>query len=155
MFSHECSVNQSDNSNEKSQCNVNSSKLSLALENTVRSSKRKRQSSLRKCKSESNVREMGSRLSRSKSLENVDVEFVVAYESLKRKRNTSLASEESADDYKLLESSELDSETDCESTVIEQASKTDNNVHDSAENSSNDVIVDNCVQHRAGNEIKS
>lgn len=152
MFSHDCSANQSDNSNENSQGNVNSSKLSLALENDGCSSKRKQQFSLRKCKSESSVREMGSRLIRSKSLENVEVESV-GYESLKRKRTSSIVSEVSDDDYKLLESSEVESDTD-DNASEHGVSKADCDVHDSAENSSSIVNI-NCTQHCAGNEIKN
>lgn len=155
MFSHDCSVNQSDNSNEKSQRDDNRSKLSLALENASRSSKRKQQSSLRKYKSESNVCEMGSRLSRSKSLESVEIDRV-AYESLKRKRAASLVSAESEDDYKLLESSEVDSEADDNnyaSSTIENDSKAKGD-HDSAENSGSNMIV-NCINRDGGNEIKN
>lgn len=149
MFSHDCSVNQSDNSDQNSLYDVNSSKLSLALENAG-CLKRKQQFSLRKYKSESSVREMGSRLSRSKSFENADVGSA-AYESLKRKRISSIVSEESEDDYKLLESSEVEPDTD--DTIEGDVSNAEGYVH--AENSSSSNVNVNCSQHHAGNESKN
>lgn len=149
------SDNQLDNNNEKSESSAN------CRWQDVRASKRKRRRlSLRKCKSESNVRrrheidEMGSNVSRSRSLDNIETDSIV-YEALtdnkaaKRDEN-SLCDFESEDDYKLLQSSEdeLADEEPCEAISPAHSAL---DVHDSAETASSDLNVEgeaaSCQDH--------
>lgn len=124
-FEENCSDNERDNNNGTSRTHVNYpiaiTKRSSELENAaarVRASKRKQQFSLRQCKSESNVRrnseidKMGSRVSRSRSFDNVDAESV-EYKSLMKKSLTNDERsdfDDSEDEYKPLED-ESDSES--------------------------------------------
>lgn len=131
------------------------------------------QLTLRKCQSDSNVRrrsrvdKMGARISRSRSADSVPAE-IAAYESLlkdKKKDERSLCSfGDSDEEYKILESSELDSgseaddENDC--ATFEQCPSALSYGHDSAENSraSNDYIHRSSstrAASSAGNETRN
>jgi hypothetical protein len=142
LAEEDVSDNQLDNNNEKSASSAN------GWWRGVRASKRKRPLSLRKCESESNVRrrleidEMGSNVSRSKSLDNMETDSIV-YEALthnkaaKRDEN-SLCGFESEDDYKLLASSEDEVEP-C--GAISPAHSTPDS-HDHAEIADSDLSAD-------------
>lgn len=151
------SDNHVDNNNEKSESSVNcSAKLSSAMGN------RKRPLSLRKCKSDLNVRrrlkidEMGSNISRSRSLDNMESDSFV-YESLtgnkgaKRDDNSLCGFEDSDDDYKLLRTSEDEEEEESCATTVEQilpaATAVDVDGHDIAE--STNFVQASCDHHRS------
>lgn len=178
MFSpgDKCNDNRPDNNNAISQndVNCNTAKRSFAPQAAVVAcaSKRKRQLNLRKCKSESDVGRrysidfrMGSTISRSKSYDNIETDSIV-YESLTKNRKVdekSLCSlDDSDEDYKLLESSENDDDSDSggeddSGCVTKTISKRDG--HDNAENSNSVSAFDNhnsCMQQtpRAGNEVE-
>lgn len=168
MLAHD-GVNQSDNNNEISSGAVNYptgiARISnaRALESAPR---RNQQQNLRKCKSDcfrrrSKIDRMGSDISRSRSLDNIETEGV-AYASLKKGKKDDF--DDSDDDYKLLESTDNDStsETDdnCATTsAIEQISTADDDALESTRNSASKVSAShvNCTQHvitPAGNEVE-
>lgn len=164
MFSPDvsCSANQSDNNSEISQHDVNYptgiTNLSFDISALESAAKRKQPLGLRKCKSESRrfrIDKMGARLTRSRSLETIEVE----YNSLTRNR-PAMDEEDSDDDYKLLESTEDElnsgSEADdnnCATNAIEHISTAACDGHDSAENSSRRVSTNCTAITSAGNEI--
>lgn len=190
-FEKNCSDNERDNNNGTSQGNVNYptaiTKLSIhvgELESAacVRVSKR-RQFSLRQSKSESNVRrcskidKMGSRISRSRSFDNVESDSIV-YESLVKDKSVnkdekSLCSfDDFDDDYKLLESSEDEGDSNSEAggddancimSAAGNISKTVFDGHDTTENRLLESNINNinCIEQprrvitSTGNEIQS
>jgi hypothetical protein len=172
MFSPKemCSDNHRDNNNEMLQSDDNCGRsFAPQASAVVCASKRKQQFDLRKCKSDSNVDrrhskiDMGSTLSRSKSCDNIETDSIV-YKSLTKNRKVdekSLCSfDESEDDYKLLESSENDDDSDSGEDDSGCITKTvlNRNGHDTTQNSSSFMNNHNsdCIQQtpRAGNEIE-
>lgn len=190
-----CSDNERDNDNGTSRAHVNYfdaiTKLSGddgELERSARvRSKRKQQFKLRQCKSDSNVRrcseidKMGSKVSRSRSFDNVETDSIM-YESLLnaksvKKDEKSLCSlEDSEDDYKLLETSEDEKDSSSEADVDVDANiksvncitnkagiTSDLDGHDTAENRISESKIENinCIHQAprvissAGNEIES
>lgn len=159
--------NRNDNKlDEKSQCYDNcNTKRSFAPETCDVERKQ-----LRKCKSDSNVGRrhseidrMGTTISRSKSIDNIETDNIL-YETLTKKTKVDVKSlcsfDDSDEDYKLLESTEnddSDSGGDDSGCVIKAMASCDG--HDIAENSTPisaaNNIFDDCIQQtpRADNEM--
>ena len=175
-----CSDNEHDNNNGASQGDVNYltaiTKLSVVVSELesvacICASKRKQKFGLRRIKSDSDVQrvskidKMGSRISRSRSFDNVETDSIV-YESLvknnkivkKDERSLCSFDDDIDDDYKLLETSEDEKEVDDVNCIIENNSKPDHETIENriSESNSNNI---NCIQQPrhviTGNENQS
>lgn len=166
-----CSDNQRDNDSETSRAHVNYlTNLSISDKAATCAARRKRQQlELRKCKSDSNVRrrseidKMGSRISRSRSFDNLETDSIV-YASLMARKLSLESCDASDDDYKLLESS--DERSDVDDNHYATNINFDCDGHDTAENRSSIIEAGtNCIQQppptprvdltSAGNEIEN